>query len=639
MLRRCSCEVKRFVSSANRLKGMNNNIRKEAISPYLERCQHDQSQSFSTSSLQNFSRTSSDKNDLSRFLIEIGTDPKEARYWLKNFTLSAEPSKVFMVISVDDEVMQNQAQLETFSSSISFLYRNNMAPLILYGAKKTAPSFKSMKDTCIWNALRLSNMLEQQGVFTRVLYPGCGVIMGDSDKAGMPEFETEQLRLDPHILRSGFETGHLPILLSFGETDTGQMFAVDTWTLTTHVARLLQPMKVMLVNSQGGFLDEHGKVIANINLPTDLDTVEQKPWRTPDKVEMMIKVNSLLADLPGESSVVITSADTMLRELFSHRGSGTFFRCTEAVHKYKSLQGIDLDRLRVLLHSTELVECVFLYAMCLVDLMFQVLLFRDECPGSGTFFRCTEAVHKYKSLQGIDLDRLRVLLHRASGGMPSGPAAFPDLRNFMAFAISALLGGLVLMSRSSVGGGVSGGAGGAGLLILYLIISYTPYFFGLLPPLPVRNLFVHRSFKRPLSASYFEDIESHIHAIYLSESYSGVAIILKGLKTEVRYLCKFAVTDKAQGQGIGELLWDTVWQAEPSLFWRSKTANPINTWYFKKCEGSWNNPMWTVFWYGVQDPSLSTVLITEALTRPGSFDEVDKPRGRDSEDQSSKSSG
>ncbi|GFS14701.1 hypothetical protein ElyMa_004913800 [Elysia marginata] len=65
---------------------------------------------------------------------------------------SAEPSKVFMVMCVDDAVMENQAQ--------------------------------SMKDTCIWNALKLSNMLEQQGVFTRVLYPGCGVIMGDSKKAG-----------------------------------------------------------------------------------------------------------------------------------------------------------------------------------------------------------------------------------------------------------------------------------------------------------------------------------------------------------------------------------------------------------------------------------------------------------------------
>ena len=59
----------------------------------------------------------------------------------------------------------------------------------------------------------------------------------------------------------------------------------------------------------------------------------------------------------------------------------------------------------------------------------------------------------------------------ASGGIPSGPAAFPDFRDLMALAISFLVGGLVLMSRSSVGGGMIGGTGGAGLLSVSLKCS------------------------------------------------------------------------------------------------------------------------------------------------------------------------
>ncbi|GFO47176.1 N-acetylglutamate synthase, mitochondrial-like [Plakobranchus ocellatus] len=286
MLRRYGCEMKRFVSSTAWFKGHKRKVGREPLMAYMARNQQDINHSFHTTGLASFSKRSN-KNDLSRFLIEIGTDPKEARYWLKSFMSSAEPSKVFMVISVDDDVMQNQAQLETFASAIAFLYRNNMAPLIVYGKGRQESSFKSMKDMCIWNALKFSNMLEQQGVFTRVLYPGCGVITGDSQNAGLPEFAMEQLKLDPNILQSDFHTGHLPILLSYGETPTGQMFAVDTWTLTSHVARLLQPIKVMLVNSQGGFLDEYGKVIANINLPSDLVTVDSKPWKAPEKIEMV----------------------------------------------------------------------------------------------------------------------------------------------------------------------------------------------------------------------------------------------------------------------------------------------------------------------------------------------------------------
>ena len=45
-----------------------------------------------------------------------------------------------------------------------------------------------------------------------------------------------------------------------------------------------------------------------------------------------------------------------------------------------------------------------------------------------------------------------------SGGMPSGPAALPDLRDLMAFMVSCFVGGLVLTSNSCVAGGMSGGA-------------------------------------------------------------------------------------------------------------------------------------------------------------------------------------
>ena len=53
----------------------------------------------------------------------------------------------------------------------------------------------------------------------------------------------------------------------------------------------------------------------------------------------------------------------------------------------------------------------------------------------------------------------------ASGGMPSGPAALPDLRDFM---VSCFVGGLVLTSSSCVAGGMSGGADGGGLFRISL---------------------------------------------------------------------------------------------------------------------------------------------------------------------------
>ena len=103
----------------------------------------------------------------------------------------------------------------------------------------------------------------------------------------------------------------------------------------------------------------------------------------------------------------------------------------------------------------------------------------DGSPFSGSFTRCPffQSSGTFSSSQillksGCNMSvEVWMSTFRASGGMPSGPAAFPDLSDLMALAISALLGGLVLTSRSSAGGGTSGGAGGAGLLSVYLKCS------------------------------------------------------------------------------------------------------------------------------------------------------------------------
>ena len=45
---------------------------------------------------------------------------------------------------------------------------------------------------------------------------------------------------------------------------------------------------------------------------------------------------------------------------------------------------------------------------------------------------------------------------RASGGIPSGPAAFPFFKSFSALFISDFVGGLVLTFSTESAGGISG---------------------------------------------------------------------------------------------------------------------------------------------------------------------------------------
>ncbi|CAH8615056.1 unnamed protein product [Heterobilharzia americana] len=50
----------------------------------------------------------------------------------------------------------------------------------------------------------------------------------------------------------------------------------------------------------------------------------------------------------------------------------------------------------------------------------------------------------------------------ASGGIPSGPAAFPHFSSFMAFRTSIFVGGFMFTCNSAAAGGISGRSAGGG---------------------------------------------------------------------------------------------------------------------------------------------------------------------------------
>ena len=54
----------------------------------------------------------------------------------------------------------------------------------------------------------------------------------------------------------------------------------------------------------------------------------------------------------------------------------------------------------------------------------------------------------------------------------------------------------------------------------------------------------------------------------------------------------------------------------PRLYWRARTDNPINPWYFQRADGSYTRGPWTVFWTGlVEFPEIQDC-IERALAEP-----------------------
>lgn len=122
-------------------------------------------------------------------------------------------------------------------------------------------------------------------------------------------------------------------------------------------------------------------------------------------------------------------------------------------------------------------------------------------------------------------------------------------------------------------------------------------------------------FGRLLDRRYFD--EKTPYRVYLSESYRATAIIT--MEHGLPYLDKFAVTNEAQGEGIGGSIWQRMRRETPKLFWRSRSNNPVNGWYAQNADGLYKTDKWWVFWSGITDFDEIKRSVECALAMPATF--------------------
>lgn len=108
---------------------------------------------------------------------------------------------------------------------------------------------------------------------------------------------------------------------------------------------------------------------------------------------------------------------------------------------------------------------------------------------------------------------------------------------------------------------------------------------------------------------------------YVEREYRGAALLQA--HPQWGYLSKFAVTRRAQGEGIGRDLWQAVKRDYPRLLWRSRAGNPINPWYEGRCDGRMRVGPWTVYFRGLSPADLPSA-IAYATGQP---DDLPQPIG------------
>jgi acetylglutamate kinase len=523
------------------------------------------------------------------------------------------------VVKVSSDVMSDPNELESLASSLSYLWRLGLCPVVIHGTgllldnrlKSIGVEWEYHDDMRVTTELilrearrisqkandSLVDALERHGVKCRPITGGVfGCQQAADEKLG---YVGDIVDVNLQSIQASVRAGSMPILTCMGETATGQILNMSINAAATELSLALKPLKVVFVSCAGGiyqdsvnsdstrsgecsgeysgeYRSQRSQLVSVLQFPLEEERstagagvrgnvcAESEGGRESagrmkkqsgrgrrqsqrDQREMLQQINSLLGGLPVASSVSVTCASNLVRELFTHAGQGTLCR-----------------------RRTNVIE------------------FGAEDWAAGR----------------VDKGRLGGLLASA-------------------FNLSKWTGG-------------------------------------------------------EAAAGYLRDFNGgQLHRIYVTESYTAAAILLlhpvhpeAGAETqcgegataspmvETPYMCKFAASAHAQGSGVGSVLWELVRAREPSLFWRSRPSNSVNSWYFSQCDGCIRVPYtpidastptvatptlasastlstsagtkspalpaeWRVFWYGIDELSIVQRCADVAKSLPMSF----KPKG------------
>ncbi|XP_069031744.1 N-acetylglutamate synthase, mitochondrial [Embiotoca jacksoni] len=296
--------------------------------------------------------------DVKAFLNEVGGDPREARYWLTQFQRAGSAqSPAFAVLEVDSSAFDSWEMVQSLAFGLSFLQRMDMKAVVVMGCSEhqepglTEPEVGSRSTReLVERCQLLTQALQQHSATVLPFFSAESFLLLQEAPRGSSA--PPSIAVDTSLLQWSLDCGTIPLICPVGRDRRGCSVMLDPTEVTAAVSRALQPLKVMFLNNLGGLRSQEHKVLDSVLLPTDLPGLSTAAWLSTSERRRVTAIARLLNQLPTESSAVITSADTLLTELFSHRGSGTLFKNGDPIHRYSSLDGIDVERLLALINQS-----------------------------------------------------------------------------------------------------------------------------------------------------------------------------------------------------------------------------------------------------------------------------------------------
>ncbi|XP_043087480.1 N-acetylglutamate synthase, mitochondrial isoform X2 [Puntigrus tetrazona] len=289
--------------------------------------------------------------DVKAFLKEIGGDPREARYWLTHFQ-RAGSFPAFAVLEIDTSVFDSREMVQSLAFGLSFLQRMDMKLVVVMGLPPEVEEETG-------SSLARTTMIKHCQALTEALHHNSANVMPFFSSEALLQLQHAQdesrapsVLVDSALLQWTLDCRVIPLVCPVGRDAAGRSSVLSPIRVTAAISQSLQPLKVIFLNSSGGVRNQNRKVLGLVSLPGDLSGLSSAKWLSDVEHRRVRAIAQLLNLLPAESSAVLTSADTLLTELFSHKGSGTLFKNGDPIHRYSSMDDVDIDRLLVLINKS-----------------------------------------------------------------------------------------------------------------------------------------------------------------------------------------------------------------------------------------------------------------------------------------------
>jgi len=286
---------------------------------------------------------------------------REVRAYLSRF--AAGGAGCFAVVKVGGAIVDQD--LDELAEALSLLQSLGLPPIVVYGA---GPQLNEQLAAEGFPAERLDGLRVTPEAAMRTVAQAAGD-MGHQLALAMRAFGGASAQVHPGVLSVealnpdrygrvgdvvGVHTPGLNCLLAAGVVplvscvhadNQGRLLNINADNVATAIARALRPQKVVFVTGTGGILDGDNKIISTINLAVEREALFSSSWLEGGMRHKLQEISDLLDELPSASSVSITNTKGLIRELFTHSGSGTLVRRGERIERLDQVLRGDIEPL------------------------------------------------------------------------------------------------------------------------------------------------------------------------------------------------------------------------------------------------------------------------------------------------------